>query len=138
MSTELAEAEHLLSLATFSGLQKTLRGYIATLKEKEEVASNAAVSEQNDPTNVTPPPPAVEAPVVKASVTSTPAVVPQIGAHYTSLESFAWDQGEYNSDKVTVYIDCDGVGTVKDKVNVQFTKCSFDLTIRELNGKNYR
>ncbi len=32
----------------------------------------------------------------------------------------------------------DNVGTAKDRVSVKFGKASFDLTVTDLNGKNYR
>ena len=57
---------------------------------------------------------------------------------YTPLENFDWDQGPYNSPLITIYIDLEGVGTVKDGVSVNFTKSSFDVKVLNLNGKNYR
>jgi calcyclin binding protein len=57
---------------------------------------------------------------------------------FTPLEDFAWDQGAYNSPLITIYIDLEGVGTVKDGVSVNFTKSSFDVKVLNLNGKNYR
>ena len=43
-------------------------------------------------------------------------------------------QGDYNSEKVTVYVmeGIDGVGSVKDQVTCSFTKGSFDLKIMGL------
>merc|ERR1712065_64188 len=60
------------------------------------------------------------------------------GDTYISIDNFAWDQGEYNSPTVTIYVDLPGVGSVKDNVKCEFKKDEFDLTIHGLNGKNYR
>ena len=57
---------------------------------------------------------------------------------YISINDFAWDQGEYNSPTVTLYIELEGVGSVKDNVKCEFKSDSFDLTVHGLNGKNYR
>ena len=59
---------------------------------------------------------------------------------YIPIQNFGWDQGEYNSDKVSVYITSglDGVGKIKDDVSCEFGKDSFDLKVNGLNGKNYR
>lgn len=61
-----------------------------------------------------------------------------IGGAYVPIETYSWDQGEYNSPLITIYIELEGVGTVKDSVSVEFTKASFDVTVKDLNGKNYR
>ena len=37
-----------------------------------------------------------------------------------------------------MYVELEGVGSVKDNVTVNFTKMAFDLQILGLNGKNYR
>ena len=33
---------------------------------------------------------------------------------YVPIDSFSWEQGEYNSPTVTVYVDIPGVGAVKE------------------------
>jgi len=58
--------------------------------------------------------------------------------NFVPIEDFAWDQGSYNSPIVTVYVELDNVGSVKDSVKVDFTQSSFDITVTNLNGKNYR
>jgi len=58
---------------------------------------------------------------------------------WTIISDFAWDQGEYNSPKVTVYVELEGVGGIsKDNVTCTFTKDTFDLQVVGLSGKNYR
>lgn len=106
------------------------------LKEKLAKKEVQLVKEQTSKMDVeeavTPPPaPAAAAPPKRAP--AAPA-----GAQYIPIESMAWDQGEYNSAHVTVYVDLPGVGAVKDKVTCEFGKYSFDLVIMGLEGKNYR
>ena len=60
---------------------------------------------------------------------------------YVSITKFGWDQGEYNSTAVNIYLrgpELEGVGQAKDRVTCDFTKSSFDLKIVDHKGKNYR
>lgn len=87
--------------------------------------------------------------IAKASIPITPSiptpsltVAPpkDIPVKFRTIDQFSWDQGEYNSPTVTVYVDIDGIGTLKDTPNItcQFTKDTFDLKVFGLNGNNYR
>mmetsp|Transcript_33601 Transcript_33601/g.42308 ORF Transcript_33601/g.42308 Transcript_33601/m.42308 type:complete len:251 (+) Transcript_33601:97-849(+) len=73
-----------------------------------------------------------------ATPPAPPAAASQNRITYTPIESFAWDQGEYNSEWVTIYVMLDGVGSVKDNIICDFTQASFDLKITDFNGKNFR
>lgn len=131
-SSELAETEHLISLATFSGIKALLQAHAAKLKKAEAERINrenatTAASVASSSTN--------SASVEKLSSTSA---APLFKGTFIPIEGYAWDQGEYNSPVVSIFIDLDGVGTVKDRVEVNFTKSSFDLKVTDLNGKNYR
>ncbi|CAM9183871.1 unnamed protein product, partial [Phaeothamnion confervicola] len=44
----------------------------------------------------------------------------------------------YNAPTLTVYVTLAGVGAAKDRVSCRFTKTSFDLTVEDLEGRNYR
>ncbi|CAM9687006.1 unnamed protein product [Ectocarpus fasciculatus] len=57
---------------------------------------------------------------------------------YATVEKFAWDQGSFSSPKVSVYVPLEGVGAAKERVSCSFTSRGFDLTVKDLNGKNYR
>lgn len=46
---------------------------------------------------------------------------------YEAFDRFAWDQGGYNSPKVSVYVTLEGVGSAKDRVSCSFTPRGFDL-----------
>lgn len=78
------------------------------------------------------------------NVDSKPVVAdpppPQKTLQYSTIGSFGWDQGDYNSDTVCIYITSgiDGVEKVKKEVSCDFTDNSFDLKVHGLNGKNYR
>uniref|UniRef100_A0A7S2Y2M6 CS domain-containing protein n=1 Tax=Fibrocapsa japonica TaxID=94617 RepID=A0A7S2Y2M6_9STRA len=87
-----------------------------------------------------PPPPPPSAPPAQNPVQLAPATPPatQQSVTYSTIATFGWDQGEYNSPWVFIYISLDGVGACKDRVACDFTKSSFDLKVIDLDGKNYR
>jgi calcyclin binding protein len=75
---------------------------------------------------------------LKKKSNSLPPSAPPIKGGYVSINSFGFDAGTSTSPYVELYISLDDVGTVKGSVECDFKKDSFDLTIRGLNGKNYR
>lgn len=134
IQAEITETETLLSNATFEGVKEALQAHLAKLRRRLLTAT-------------APPPAPVEstaAPVASAistsssSSSSTRAYIPPPGVAFVPIETFSWDQGGYNSPTVTIFVELDGVGAVKESVNVNFTKTSFDLTVQGLNGRNYR
>jgi len=131
LELEIQETETLLTTATFDGVKTVLRGHLEKLRKLDNqqkaaaaAAAAALVSE------ATPKSTEVVAPVRSAPILSSSTYIP--------IESFAWDQGSYNSPSISVFIDLDGVGNVKDRVTVDFDKHSFDLKVLDLDGKNYR
>lgn len=89
------------------------------------------------------PPPAAAVPATNAVATPIPAVksvAPVVATKkYTSVDTFSFDAGSYGSKTVSVYISLAGVGSIdKSNISCPFTKSSFDLTIHDLKGKNYR
>jgi len=114
---EFAEIDRLLEQATFPSVKNALQNL------KSRLAPPAVPK--------TTPTAAPQVPAVSNSGVST---APQ----YTVINDFAWDQGDHGSSTVTVYVDLEGVGSVKDNVKCDFTKDSFDLTVHGLNGKSYR
>mmetsp|Transcript_26138 Transcript_26138/g.36022 ORF Transcript_26138/g.36022 Transcript_26138/m.36022 type:complete len:235 (-) Transcript_26138:66-770(-) len=129
MTTEIEETEKLLSTAVFPGVKGILQGHLNKLRKDEEkkaaAEAKAATAAKLAEENVSKPAP------------SAP-VKPVVVGNFVPIEDFAWDQGSYNSPIVTVYVELDNVGSVKDSVKVEFTKSSFDITVMNLNGKNYR
>ncbi|CAM9418064.1 unnamed protein product [Chrysoparadoxa australica] len=65
-----------------------------------------------------------------------PAPIP-VGA-YKGVEKFGWDQGEYNSAWVTIYVTLEGAGRAKDSTTCNFSKRGFDLKVEDLEGQKYR
>lgn len=59
---------------------------------------------------------------------------------YKPIDRFSFDSGSYGSATVSVYItSLTGIGSIpKEKINCKFTSSSFDLTIENFNGVNYR
>eukprot|EP01038_Epipyxis_sp_PR26KG_P003987 gene3987-5711_t len=125
---EIKEVESILSIATFPGLKGVISTYLTKLngqlKSIQEKEKAAAIKETT--------------PAVTASSSSITVSSSSTSLTYIPIEDFAWDQGEYNSPIVSIFIDLDDVGSVKDNVKVNFTKESFDVSVTGLNGKNYR
>jgi calcyclin binding protein len=138
--SELEEVQHFISISKYEGVKKILQNYSSTLeqisvetnKETEALPVQANNSSSVDATQT-----------LETSPVSPPKTIPLVshihsGSAYVPIESFAWDQGGYNSAIVTVYIDLEGIGAAKECVNCRFTTTSFDLQILNFNGKNYR
>ena len=146
LEDEYMEAEGLLAQATFPGLQACLNAHLGKLrnnieKAKSPSSSSSSSSQQSTDGNGggssdSPPagPPLVAAAPKPAAATLQGSAI----GTYIPISEFAWDQGEYNSPTVSVFIDLPGVGTVKDKVDITYGKHSFDLKVIGLDGKNYR
>ena len=137
---EIEEAEFLLSKSSFPAVKKLLQAHISYLKVTVEpavfekpivVPSNAtAVVDKS----VLPVVEAAIAAPVRAKVLSTKAA----SVTYIPIETFSWDQGEYGSQTLSIFVDLPGVGAIKDDVEFSCTKSTFDLKITGLEGKNYR
>ena len=150
---ETDEAEFLLSKASFPGLKKLLQQHIAYLKITAEQSTIKEPAVEQPTVVASIDEPAVPVPAAPAKVTApvpAPAVVPTPPAptrapttkgpstNFITIENFAWDQGEYGSPTVSIFVDLPGVGAVKDSVDFSCTKSTFDLKVTGLNGKNYR
>jgi calcyclin binding protein len=146
--SELEEVRYLLTQATYPGVIETLKTHEKTLVEaekklnenknqkEEETRKEKEVEVSELSTTTTPSPSSekgenVRVPAPVASLTGDKVV-------YVPITSFAWDQNGYDSPVVTVYVDLERVGTVKDQVKCDFTSSSFDLRVMSLDGKNYR
>jgi calcyclin binding protein len=122
--SEVAEVEHLLTLSTYAGTKSVLELHLNKLKKVE---SDRIAREQ-----------AALRPKVDTPVSSVPVSAHNAKLNFIPIEDFAWDQGEYNSPTISIFIDLDGVGAAKDRVQADFYENSFDLKVTDLNGKNYR
>jgi hypothetical protein len=125
-TNEIAEVDHLLSVATFEGVKTVLTAHRNKLHKAEQ---DRQTREANQAAAAQAPPQA----------TNAFANIPVVSkAQYIPIEDYAWDQGEYNSPTVSIFIDLEGVGEAKDRVDASFTTTGFDLKINDLKGKNYR
>lgn len=127
---EIVEIDAIVEKTQFEGVKNVLLKYKAELQKK-------MTSQTNTTTNTS-----TIANVSVNSSNKTVIVPPSLVSvgKYLPIENFAWDQGEHNSPSVTIYIDdLDGVGALP-RENIVFapTKTSFELTIHDLNGKNYK
>jgi calcyclin binding protein len=141
MLSEIDQTRSFLDQAAYPGLKDVLSKYLADLEKSEaalkppeppavessaeQLVGSAAAEETKEQTKPVVAPP------------TAPPKAPIVG-NYIPIDSFAWDQGGYNSDTVSIFIDLPGVGAVKQNCKINFRQTSFDLTVTELNGKNYR
>lgn len=135
--SEIEEVRKLIALATFPGIVNLLKHHERLLQEQ----ADEAVETTKEVVGVSATGEAVVKEVVvplkqNVSIAAPPASGDRV--IYTPITNFAWDQDGYDSPTVTVYIDLEGVGSVKDSVKSSFTKSSFDVEVRGLAGQNYR
>ena len=74
-------------------------------------------------------------------VKSEPAKMPAPSAEtrYVPISSFAFDAGGYNGKFVTLYVSLVGVGSLdRSNITCEFTKDSFDLIVKDYQGKTLR
>ena len=120
MSAEIAEVEKLIRLSTYEGVKDVLKSYLSKLVSELPPTPPSIDNEKKDAT--------IKPPVVASTSPSPPSIVPTSSTNITFLpiSDFAWDQGEYGSQYVTIYIDLPSIGANKDSVSCKFTKDSFD------------
>ena len=122
-------------------LATKLRKESAALKRVEESRAKMHSATGKDAPNNTPasatPADAAPAPTIKPT---TPAVAPQVPSNmYTPIDRFSFDAGSYGSAFVTLYVPLPSVGSIpRDNISCHFTPTSFDLIVKDLNGKSYR
>ena len=128
MKEELEEAREILLKVKFPRIKALLAAHVEALEKESTDSSTPAMDVEP---SVAPEQPAViKKPTPKPSLAS--------GAKFVPSEDIAWDQGEYGSPALTIYVDLPGVIEAKDRVKCDFGQWSFDLTVMDLNGKNYR
>lgn len=155
--SEIQEAQKLLAIATFPAIKSLLQHHISYLQitadDSKAIVTEAAADEVTIDKSASSAP-VISKPIVKSTnsqevLKSNPSVaaVKVAVSHasgkgpsitYIPVEDFSWDQGEYGSNTVSVFVDLPGVGEIKDKVEFSCTKSSFDLKVTGLGGKNYR
>ena len=134
---DLDEAKHLLEIAKRPFLKRKLE---AIISEAEQALADAG-SDAQIPTEVASEAATPAQAAAPVRIAATAAASPSGDkVEWAEVPSFAWDQGEHNSQWVSVYLmsGLEGVGEIKDDVSCDFSKDSFDLRIVGLHGKNYR
>jgi len=134
---DLQELELLLEQAKRPKSKAMIQAEIVRIKASlpADGAQTAASAEQAQPA----PQPAPEAQSKPVLLSRAAPAAADSGMQYQPIDKFAWDQGEYNTPWLTIYVSgLDGVGEVKEGVTCDFGLRSFDLKIHGLGGKNYR
>lgn len=128
IQNEINETEKLLTLATFPTIKNLLLNHLTKLKDVLESEQKLLIKTEDNKDSI------------DINVTNSSAAPKLINSaiSFIPIEDYSWDQGEYNSPIVSIFIDLEGVGKVKDNVTFNFTKSSFDVKITNLNNKNYR
>ena len=119
-------------------LAKKMRKEAAALKRVEQ--SQAKVSSQPVPAETSDSSKS-EAKEPPKTVATAPLPVPSVSSSvkYTTIDRFSFDAGGYDGKFVSIYVPLPGIGTIsKEKISCDFTKDSFDLIARDVNGKSFR
>jgi calcyclin binding protein len=136
---DLAEVQKFLKDCT----RPVVRQHLVKLEEqlKRQAADDEAKKAQEEKAKAKVPAPAerpATAPAKAAGNTAAPPSLPTGGA-WTEISSFAFEAGEYNSDKVKVSVRFEGIGKhPKENIICTFGKSQFDLKIMNWQGKNWR
>jgi calcyclin binding protein len=138
-----AKIERPTARMQLEGLAKRLRKESEALKRVEN-SRRGASEDTTTPTTtanpasppVVPPPEQPKAPP-KPEPAPTPPVVPN--GYFVPIDRFSFDAGSSSAPFVTVYVDLPRVGSIaRDLVTCDFTSSSFDMIVKDLNGKSYR
>lgn len=154
LRADIAEAKELIQKAkrpkVRALLQQHLDGLEKELPEPEfdmaafmAGSSLAAVGKPEEPPAAPPAAAAAPTPVPApaAAPKKTPAPSDAISTRpggWNPPQGFGFEQGEYNTPWMNVMVSIENVGSAKDRVTCEFTKDTFDLQIRDLDGKDYR
>jgi len=104
-----------------------------------EKESNSDDHEHESDAGTRPVPKTEPVPLPRPAPGVAQAVAPPPGVKYIPVDRFAFDAGGYNSQFVTLYVPFPGVGGIdREKITCDFASASFDLIVRDLNGKSYR
>jgi calcyclin binding protein len=122
-------------------LVKKIRKEASALKALESTSTDAASSKSTSEANPSPAPSSTPAPTAPSKPISTAPPVISPSLTYNSIDRFAFDAGTSTDRFVTLYVPLPGVGSIpnkKEQISCDFGSDSFDVTIHDLKGKNYR
>ena len=130
-------------------LVKKIRKDASALKALESTSAsastNVSAAAPTTKTKTDPSPAPASAPAPVPVATSKPihigAPINRPSVTYNSIDRFAFDAGGSNDKFVTLYLPLPAVGSIenkKEQISCDFGKDTFDVSVRNLNGKNYR
>lgn len=130
LNEDITETNSLIASVKSPRIKAVLENLAKELKSKQAAAEAQSNVQSEEPA---PEAPAAEAqaPVEPEHKTSDAPPTQDPNLKFISIENFGWDQGEYGSNKVTVYVTngMKGIGQVKKNVDCSFTKSGFDLVV---------
>ena len=108
--SEIEQTEEFLSKALWPDLRSVLSKHLETLNkaaahvEKVQVDKETAIN-----------PVAVHEPVAHI-IPERVTTVRAFSGGFVPIEDFAWDQGSYNTPTISIFVELEGVGSVKQNV----------------------
>lgn len=136
--TQLKRPTAKLQLET---LVKKIRKEAKALQAIEKSSAKDSSATPTTEADLTPAPSSTPAPVAAPKPIPAGAPVKSPSLMYHSIDRFSFDAGTSSDKFVTLYIPLSGVGSIankKEQITCEFGKDSFDVTVLDLNGKNYR
>jgi len=123
-------------------LVKKIRKEASALKAIEKASGNDVSAKPTVREDPSPPPPSKPVPPpVTSKPIATGAPLNSPSTTYQNIDRFAFDAGTVNNKFVTLYLPLPGVGSIpnkKEQINCDFGVDSFDVIVRDLDGKSYR
>jgi len=123
-------------------LVKKLKKESSALEAVEKSSSDDAAGEVAKARTPEPPAPVVPPKMIATPIASSSSSAPSVT--YTSIDTFAFDAGGSSDKFVTLYLPLPEIGSKipkaerKERIKCDFRESSFDVTVMDLNGKNYR
>ena len=119
MNSDLSEEQELqqfIELTRFPGTKEVLLHRLTSLQKmsRQEQEKASILEEKKNAGDLKE---SHQSPPIKTAAPSTTAKVPSppsVRLTYVPIDAFSWEQGEYNTPTVTVYVDIPGVGSVKE------------------------
>ena len=102
---------------------------------RDEANTQTTRADPSPTPSSTPAPVAALKPIYRGTPLNCPSLT------YNSIDRFAFDAGTISDKFVTIIVPLPGVGSIankKEQISCEFGNDSFDVSVLNLNGKNYR
>ena len=117
-------------------LVKKLRKEASALKVVEKSSSSSSPAPSPAPV---PAPAPTPVPITTPTTTNTTSNSAAAAVQYKVIDPFSFDAGGSSDQYVSIYLPLKGVGSIsKDNIECHFGKDDFDITVKDLDGTNYR